>query len=524
MAEKPKSHKLKLQLSLPKSFSLPDNHYLWNHNPIFITILNYIELILLVLFPIVFFRESNANLQLQWLIGIVVILFIVKVVKALFFGLKALGGVSFDLIMLSNITLLLIITIIQGNNANYANLGGANVVGVGIIMLVALLIYLYTTSTRRSFHTQLFIVTIMGGLLTAFISALTTPGFSTITLDTRLPLYAGIVGLIAVIISISAFVYYRNIYSRVIFILTVIIAVPVFILSLSWLEVMILAITFLLTGILLVSLQERRPGSKMIGIVNLKTNWMSLTTRNLSPLKFIAKHLGILLIFLGLFLTIITIIAAKTNPAFGETLASIRTSYPLIDNIVNTKNIRTGFTDTIISSSIGSLIVGSGLGVSSTTLAAFFSSYGLAGVVAILILGMGILAAITKIIANALIKADYRELFLYACIVFSTILLTISTAFRSFTIFELVLLGFLLVMIFDFRERLITRPTDNYFAKKKMIQFTRISELKIFTRIMASTIWQDIFQTIRILVSLSLLVYVPQMIQFILTLFVNNNG
>jgi len=360
--------------------------------------------------------------------------------------------------------------------------------------------------------------------LTAFISALTTPGFSTITLDTRLPLYAGIVGLIAVIISISAFVYYRNIYSRVIFILTVIIAVPVFILSLSWLEVMILAITFLLTGILLVSLQERRPGSKMIGIVNLKTNWMSLTTRNLSPLKFIAKHLGILLIFLGLFLTIITIIAAKTNPAFGETLASIRTSYPLIDNIVNTKNIRTGFTDTIISSSIGSLIVGSGLGVSSTTLAAFFSSYGLAGVVAILILGMGILAAITKIIANALIKADYRELFLYACIVFSTILLTISTAFRSFTIFELVLLGFLLVMIFDFRERLITRPTDNYFAKKKMIQFTRISELKIFTRIMASTIWQDIFQTIRILVSLSLLVYVPQMIQFILTLFVNNNG
>jgi hypothetical protein len=432
-----------------------------------------------LVFQVLRFPETARELN-TW-IAAVVIMLMARIVRLLYFGLNALPPVSYDLNLLSAVTIILVVTIFQGGETSYVSLGSTNIWGPGMLMLTGLSLYLLdlVSLNGRVFRALHYTILVAAFLLLSWNLNL-TPNASRTFND------LAIAGLMLGSYALASILASRRLLSKILAAAVFVFALPFVILNLTPNLAIVVALTAFIAAVMLIGLEIKQ--KKNTGIVSrLKSApWIS----------FALTGTVALIVTLGLSLIV---------PANGARLASTIQGYGSIASQL---------------ASGSELLIGQGLQSSGTPAQNLLTSYGLIGLAAIALALAAIFSKASSLLRASLAGLGAGKLTLGAAAYKATIslgiiLLSVDFMFSPLNAPELMGLLLLIVAMFRQPELKVKVATD----KEQVVTYKDFFSRKLFSRVMAANLWAELAGTLRLLIAITLIVATPRLIQFVQSLF-----
>ncbi len=461
---------------------------------------NLINIIAILILPFITIAEIKTiqDLLPTW-ISIITIIFTLRIIAIMFFGLKVFPSVKFDLSILTSITLFLICTIIQNANQEYTNLGGTNIWGIGVLLLSAISIYLIFLSLHNKQTLSLFINSIFLCLGIVFFNYnISNDNFK--SLITAIYNNAFVVmGIIFLPMSFFYFLKTKSKLSKTISLFTFINAIALIIFSKNYMILLILSFSILPLALILIYIQEKKNSKLSLELLKNDINKYKQNQIDLKTLGF--KHIGIFLLFIFYFFMIILTLVLSLVPEFNSQVAQIFNSY---NNAI--KNI-----DEIKDFIFGTNLVSYGVSFKNLII-----SYGLLGITSILLIKRSVLKSSINII-KFYYKQNFKINFMLSIsIVFAYSFLLIAFFFIDLNLIFILIISLIITIIFSLESNINKySKIQKKHLSLKPIKFKSISKIKQINQIMPFNIWIEIFETMRVLLTITIIIYLPQIIDYI---------
>ncbi len=502
-----KNYKLRVRnfkLSLPKTISIK------RVNPL-IFILDVIEIVGLILLPLLVILPSEELISFQNWIGLITILFVGRLIRTMFLGTKSLPQVKFDLTVLSVITLLLVLNLLNTGSEVNSRLGGETMWGIGILMLAGLTLYLVTVIARRGLLTRLLIFTTV---LTFSLKFLILAFDQNTIFIARSYIFAhNLLPVVIASVSLAGIFYFRSAVSKAVMAIGLVAAVILLLYKFDWAVILLGTLAFLVLGVVQLTAKRQVVDSLK---KSLEIDLNKYRKGEINVLQFIANNLGLLavLVFLSFGFALIIGVAAEASIG-GELefqLESYRNSLQSIDSLQKL----------LIGRSIEDLSL-SGIPASMQLLV----EYGLAGLVAVAIVIKDIFKYHIKALKQTAKMENHKREWVFQTACFWGVLFILAGIFfATLTVSGIYLLVIVIALVYIFYYRTRSGSIDKFVkleigAENDMsfVDFEGISKRAILNKIMPAELWMDVFQIIRILVVISLLAYTPTLIETIQKIF-----
>lgn len=447
--------------------------------------LHLIELLLVAVMPVWILASSDSLSQTRAWVGFAFILLVLRFIGAMFYGLGVFRPVKYDLALLTSITFLLLITILQGNST-YTNLGGPSDWGVGMIMLSGISIYVLNIITQNAWKKRLFFYALTFGL---FVNQVFTFLFARpINEEYAIEPLA----LITILLSVAGLGYFRNRLGKVLFFFSLIIGV-INLLSNFRMRAVVVMIIALLVMFLFQLLQSRL---NLFG--GLISNLKSLRTRTLSTKQFSLNNYGVVSLLGAIVLAVVLFIVSRNNIGIFNGLT----------------NWITGYTSAVtdLSGSTQRILVGTGLLATRNSALNLFFSYGVAGVLTSMLMVRSIFYHLKRQIYPVTINGrelSFRIALLAVLGVYLGSLFIYSSPVPLIFVFISTV-----VLIYNLNNTAIGKDFDQL----QLTTFANLASKKFLNRV-EPEITIEFLRSLRLLATVVLIVTIPAILDAIYRLF-----
>lgn len=503
-----KNYKFKVRnfkLNLPKKISIKQV------NPL-VLVLDLVEIIGLLLLPILIILPSTEANSFQNWIGIIVIMFIGRLIRTMFLGTRSLPQVKFDLSVLSVITLLLVLNLLNSGNDVNSRLGGETMWGIGVLMLAGLTLYLLTVIARKGFLTRLLIFTTVFTFSLKFLVLAFDQ--NTIFIARSYIFAHNLLPVVIAMISLAGIFYFRSAVSKAVMAGGLVASVILVLYKFDWAVILLGVLAFLGLGAVQLIAKKRVKSSLK---KDLEIDLNNYRRGEINILQFIANQVGLfsILIFFSLLFTLAIGVAAETSIA-KELEFHFESYINALQSI-----------DSIQKLLIGRSIKGLSLGGVSASMQ-LLVEYGLAAIVAVIIVIKDILKYHMKSLEQTTkMKNHKREWVFQSACFLGLLFLLAGIFFTTLTVNGIYLLVVLIALVYIFYYR--THPSlhkkfDNFEIgvdnkDGEVVDFEGVSKLAFLNKIMPKELWMDVFQIVRILLVITLVAYTPTLIETIQKIF-----
>lgn len=441
------------------------------------------------LMAIIFILFADDELQLlnNWIMFMVVIL-VLRLGKFLLFGNKAFPGVDFDLGLLIAVTALLMVTIIQTNGKDYSSLGGVSTVGIGVTILSALTLYLLATAYKSynakwSWH-------ILFGIITAKLLATIFWGDTNIATGRVLvTLDIAIIALVFIPLSIANMGYFKNVYVKLVSFISLLAGVYLVLVAADWALALLIGLA-LVTFALFSLITERAQSLK-------KLNLLSWDRKEI--VSKVLETIGFWSLLAGLASLGVAAGGYFTDDEFKLSLDALYDSYMQIDNYFSVaKEWLTGYGLISFNTQLGSTLI----------------AYGIVGSIVLVLFYVLLLLTTYKQLRKNLTGKNNREK-LWLMAIFSSLFFFIAATFIAGVN---LLVAFVAITIISYLFGFASEQ-KNPIKSDDFIDYKTVASSKLLTRILPAQNWALIFNYLRVVLIIGLVIMIPNMVEFLQGLF-----
>lgn len=407
-----------------------------------------------------------------WVTGITLVL-AMRIIRGLVFSVPILPATRWDLVLLTNLTLVLVAVVVQTDNDSVLSLGGNSIWSIGVILLRAITVYLLFVNLGSKLFRKIALWGILALVILMQISSNNLGQLTLAGIASSGKIYLLQLPIIGTFLLLGWLVGSKRIISKVIALLLLVWQLLSLVNSFYIPNLIILAISLLFVGGLIALLARQNV------VVSLR-----------KPRSIY----GWIIILLGLIALVATVAAGVTNPQFARYVEALANS----------------FTQTFARlTDFRSLVAGVGLSSSGTSVQGLFLGYGLLGLLGEIILVFALIAHVAR-----QYKAKWTSLTLESAqitIVFGAfIFMSVSAVLGVIDIFGLIMTMLLGTYLFatDYKIGLPKNLEKVQDAKQDKTQ----SKLSGF---MNSDALKELKLGVKVVLIAALIVYLPTIIAFL---------
>lgn len=407
-----------------------------------------------------------------WVTGITLVL-AMRIIRGLVFSVPILPATRWDLVLLTNLTLVLVAVVVQTDNDSVLSLGGNSIWSIGVILLRAITVYLLFVNLGSKLFRKIALWGILALVILMQISSNNLGQLTLAGIASSGKIYLLQLPIIGTFLLLGWLVGSKRIISKVIALLLLVWQLLSLVNSFYIPNLIILAISLLFVGGLIALLARQNV------VVSLR-----------KPRSIY----GWIIILLGLIALVATVAAGVTNPQFARYVEALANS----------------FTQTFARlTDFRSLVAGVGLSSSGTSVQGLFLGYGLLGLLGEIILVFALIAHVAR-----QYKAKWTSLTLESAqitIVFGAfIFMSVSAVLGVIDIFGLIMTMLLGTYLFatDYKIGLPKSQKKAQDDKQDKAQ----SKLSGF---MNSDALKELKLGVKVVLIAALIVYLPTIIAFL---------
>jgi hypothetical protein len=437
----------------------------------FAKILSAIDILTVLAIVFGVLASGNAESAIKLWITAVVILLASRIVRLLYFGASSFPQIKYDITLLTSITALLVLTLVQASSVTYASLSADNNWSVGVFLLSAVTLYLMQIVLNNFPRLRKFLVWVLGlAILLILINGLPSDITAMVSRASKLTMGINLVAISGVIIAISGLIQFKSTINKVLSLLLLVISLPFVISSIAQGQFMLVFLALLIFVVITPKTSLNRMKSLVSEIGHALSKKASLSLRS----KIILFGAGAI--------TILSIVSFLLKPQFITN--SLQTLEATIGRFPGASEV----------------ILGLGLTPSAVDASSLLLSYGTLGLLAVSIFLASIIQQIRKVsIEGKLVRTAAAFTGAALVLYFLSMIFTetLSIAARIILLTSIALLFF---------EEMPARD------KPFKLNFK-------FNKLMSAQVWQELFVAIRVLLTITVIILIPVAIDFVIAVF-----
>ncbi len=425
--------------------------------------------VLVIIFGVL--SSINAESAIKLWITAVVVLLASRIVRLLYFGASSFPQIKYDITLLTSITALLVLTLVQASSSSYASLSADNNWSVGVLLLSAVTLYLMQIVLNNYPKLRKKLIWVLGlAILLILVNGLPSDIAGMLGRPSKLTLGINLITLSGVVVAISGLIQFKSTINKVFSLLIIIIALPFILSAIAQGQFVLVFLALLIFVVITPRTSLNRVRSLVSEIGHALSKKASITLRTK------------LILFGVSGVTILSVVSFLLKPQFItnalQVLGATMERFP-------------GATE---------VILGLGLTPSAVDASSLLLSYGTLGLLAVSIFLASIIQQIRKVSLEGKLISNAAAFTGAALVLYSLSMMfteTLSIAARIILLASIALLFFEKMPVKDAPFKLNFK----------------------FNKLMSAQVWQELFVAIRVLVTITVIILIPVAIDFVIAVF-----
>lgn len=415
--------------------------------------------------------SGNAESAIKLWITAVVVLLASRIVRLLYFGASSFPQIKYDITILTSITALLVLTLVQASSISYASLSADNNWSVGVLLLSAVTLYLMQIVLNNYPRLKKLLVWILGlAILLILVNGLPSDIAGMLNRPSKLTLGINLIALSGVVMAISGLIQFKSTINKVLSLLLIVITLPFVLSSIAQGQFVIIFLALLIFVVITPKASLNRMKSLVSEIGHALSKKSPLSLRSKTVLFGVGT------------ITVLSVLSFLLKPQFITT--ALQTLEASIARFPGATEV----------------ILGLGLTPSAVDAGSLLMSYGTLGLLAVSIFLASVIQQIRKVSLEGNVVRNAAAFTGVAVVLYS--------------------LGMILSETLSIAARIILLVSIALLFFEKMPVKDAPFKLKFkFNKLMSAQVWQELFVAIRVLVTITVIILIPVAIDFVIAVF-----